>query len=242
MMTWNLRRAEGAADWRARLPGIAAVLAQEEPDILCVQEALPPMLADLRALLPRHVLVPGVEGVNGERNGIFVDTLRYDIEDAGGLWLSDTPHAPHSISWGNKAPRTATWATLRDRRTGETRTYVNTHLDDLSSEARWRSAKLLRERFADAILAGDFNAMPEGSVHDLLTRDWRDPLPDRGAPTLPGRDGGPPARLDWILLPHDVPYTDARVVDFPAGPRASDHLPLAVELSPRRADEPPAQE
>lgn len=102
---------------------------------------------------------------------------------------------------------------------------ASTHLD-LEPAARLDSAHRVRAALPDGpvVLAGDVNEQPGGPVWDVLGAglvDARDGL----GPTFPSR--GPDRRLDGLWV-RGLQVRSARVVTE-AG-RASDHLPLCVDL------------
>jgi hypothetical protein len=42
--------------------------------------------------------------------GVFYRKDRLRVRVSGNFWLSDTPHAPGSITWGHPIPRMVPWA------------------------------------------------------------------------------------------------------------------------------------
>lgn len=225
MITWNLER-QGPTGWRARLGAVAAVLQREAPDILCLQEAQPHQLADVRALLPTLQWIDGIPDAKGEHSAIGFDPRLYALEEGGGFPMPREAGATR---------RTATWARLRERRPGGTpMTVVNVHLDHESRRSRLLGAAYLRQRFPDAVLAGDFNAEPGSEPHHALLGTHQDPFPPDGAETMVGDNGTADARYDWILLPEGVEGAHPEVLrDAP-----SDHHALALDVRPRRVDDP----
>lgn len=87
---------------------------------------------------------------------------RFDLEGSGWFWLSDTPDR-ESYGHGAACLRITVWAVLRDRDSGESFLFVNTHLDCDSEEARILGARqilgFIAERGAGlpVILTGDLN-------------------------------------------------------------------------------------
>lgn len=154
--------------------------------------------------------------------------------ESGAIWLSDTPEAPGSRSWGNEIDRFAHWA--RFFADGRAFTVVNVHLDHESSQMRVRSARLLRERCRGALLLGDINAEPGSEAHDILSRTFRDAHPPTGAETMIGEDGVADARLDGLFVPPRARVVDAGLVGD-EDERPSDHLGLVADVEVRRADE-----
>jgi len=98
------------------------------------------------------------------------------------------------------------------------------------------------------ILVGDFNALPDGEAHELLTgaasqdggegrfRDVWDLVADPSGPTstahgftgTPRREG---ARIDWILVRGPVAAKAIETVTFNRnGKYPSDHFPVVADL------------
>lgn len=77
--------------------------------------------------------------------------------------------------------RTATWAFMKDKRTGKYFFYVNTHLDHIGVEARIKGLQLVVDTIAQmnkenlpVILTGDFNVKPSDSCLDHLRKQMED--------------------------------------------------------------------
>ena len=85
----------------------------------------------------------------------------------GTFWLSETPEKP-SMGWDAACKRTATWALMKDKRTGKMFYFVNTHLDHKGKEAQRKGLELIVSRIDEInpkgypmILTGDFNIKPD---------------------------------------------------------------------------------
>jgi endonuclease/exonuclease/phosphatase family metal-dependent hydrolase len=100
---------------------------------------------------------------NGDYNGIFYRSNRFNRLSQGSFWLSLTPDVP-----GSKHPvaghiRIASWVILYDNMTGRNYFVLNTHLDNQSQPSRLWSAQLIRQRIKKysgglpVILTGDLN-------------------------------------------------------------------------------------
>lgn len=252
VMTYNLRfPAEDPGHyWDDRRPAMAALLRAERPTIIGTQEGRHHQLRDLAEDLEASYAWIGVGregGSHGEFAAVFYDTERLDPVEYFDLWLSDTPEVIGSTTWGNRAPRMATWVRFADRRTGRQLVVVNTHLDNHVENARLRGAELLAETaaaFGDLpiVLTGDFNtaaetSLPYATLLDAtkLTDAWlmaeQQLTPAYG--TFGGyRDpavGGP--RIDWILT--SAHFTAEAAAINPSkfeGRYPSDHLPVQALL------------
>ncbi|WP_309102491.1 endonuclease/exonuclease/phosphatase family protein [Microbacterium sp.] len=264
VMSFNVRRDLGklawlpADRWPTRVPRVAALLRQERPSVLGVQEALPHQAVAIREALGGEYRFVGHgrrPGHRGEGCPLFLDTARLELLDWRQTWLSDRPDEAGSTSWGNLIPRVIVRATLRDRATSKRFIAVNTHLDAFSPTARRCAAAEVRRLVADqtlpAIVTGDFNAGPssapmqallsEGALTDAwtaasarLTPEWR---------TFTGyRDPRRGARIDAILVSAGVGVlrTAINARRF-GGSWPSDHLPVQalVRMPPGERDRMP---
>jgi endonuclease/exonuclease/phosphatase family metal-dependent hydrolase len=111
----------------------------------------------------------------GEMNPVFYNTARFEYLADSTFWLSKTPGKAGSKAWNSSLPRIVSWVKLKDKNSGKTIYYFNTHFAHDSDTARIMSARLLlreirriagRERF---ILTGDFNTNPETRAYSVLT-------------------------------------------------------------------------
>ena len=111
---------------------------------------------------------------------IFYNKKVIELERWGTFWLSPTPSVP-SKGWDAACRRTATWAFMKDKRTGKYFFYVNTHLDHIGVEARIKGLQLVVDTIArmnkenlPVVLTGDFNVKPADSCLDHLRKQMED--------------------------------------------------------------------
>jgi endonuclease/exonuclease/phosphatase family metal-dependent hydrolase len=253
VMTFNLRYASSLPpnSWAQRRPVTRTLLTTELPDLIGTQEGLAAQLADIEADLGAGYdwIGTGREGASaGEHMAIFYATSRLTPQSAGHFWLSDTPETPGSNTWGAWAPRMVTWVRFLDLATGKRFHAANTHLDNVSENARRRSAQLIRTRLAaldpalPIILTGDFNtpAQAGGYVYDAMVtqagyRDTWPTAPVRGRAYGTVHNYLPPwpngQRVDWILTTPGVASVGALMNTYRAGNQyPSDHLPVQARL------------
>lgn len=238
-MTFNLRldtARDGANAWIRRRDRVASVVRSQRPDVLGTQEGLAHQLQDLDARLPGYARIGGCRRGDGtdEHAALYYDRDRYRLEACGDVWFSDTPHVPGSATWGNRLPRHATWAKLRDADDCIVEV-VNLHLDHMHGGSRLAAAHMLARAHPDAVLMGDFNAKPLDRVHSaFLEACWRDTHPQgrESGGTYHAFTGIPKSRIDWILAPRDCRVLAHKVVRprFADGRFASDHDPVVAEL------------
>ncbi|AZC12711.1 endonuclease/exonuclease/phosphatase family protein [Microbacterium sp. ABRD28] len=261
VMTFNIRRRLSPTlrrvdRWSHRRAAVAALLGAERPHVLGVQEALPDQARDVHAALgPGYVAI----GHGRRRDGggeacpLFFDADRLELESWRQIALSDHPDEPGSRSWGNRVPRVAVIARLRDRATSAAFVVVNTHFDHISRTARRRSAEAVRLLVAETalpgVVVGDLNS-GEGTVpirellRDAALRDAWAVADERVTPewgTFPNY-GDPRVgrkRIDWIVVTRDIEVERVAInPSAPQGRRPSDHLPVqaVLRLPERRAD------
>jgi len=180
VMTFNIRygtAGDGVNRWELRKVMVFALIREEVPDILGVQEALFFQLDEIRRAVPGYEMV-GVgrdDGkMQGEYSAILYRTNRFRRVEEETFWLSDTPTIPGSTCWGNSITRICTWVRLMDARSRRGLYVYNLHLDHISQPSREKSVALLAERIRKRtdtepfIVMGDFNAGEENAAVRFL--------------------------------------------------------------------------
>lgn len=250
VMTFNIRlnlASDGPNAWPHRKDAVAEMVRAQSADLLGLQEALPEQLTDLDARLPR--LARFGDGRTdtrlGEFSAIYYRKDRFDLLGHGTFWLSETPEVAGSKGWDAAYERIVTWGKLRDRQSGATFFYFNTHFDHVGRAARRESARLLMARItqiagsAPVILTGDFNDLPQSEAYATISAGG---LADAMLSTRSPHQGPsstwnafkaiePGRRIDFIftrgfdVLSHAI--LPDRIEDdrFP-----SDHLPVIAEV------------
>lgn len=166
--------------WLDRKPVIFEHLSELSADLYGFQEVLPNQRDELIAELSdyTHVGVGREDGEElGESSSIFFRTSRFELLDSGNFWLSETPETP-TFGWDAECLRICTWVLLKDKLSGETFSYFNTHLDHVGTRARTESAKLMASRASEkecpTIVTGDFNADESSDVYTTMTELFDD--------------------------------------------------------------------
>lgn len=173
LITWNIQFGHDHGllhnGWSDRKRALAHVLEREQPELLCVQEALPGQLTFLDRVMSGHDRVGlgrDANGAAGEHCAIYFDRRRMELLDSRTFWLSDQPDSS-GATWDGHLQRICTWARLADRHHGRPFRVYNTHLPLLPS-GRVKSARLILDRISEAreplVLAGDFNCGPRSPV------------------------------------------------------------------------------
>lgn len=250
VMSFNVRlpvESDGPNRWEARRELAADMLAREHPDLIGTQELFQQQGDELIALLPQYAWFGRGRKGGGERDehmGVLYRKDRLRVLQSGDFWLSDTPDAVGSITWGNLYPRMVTWARFQRIADGATFVLYNTHFPyrDEDEPVRERSAALivarLRQLSADepVILTGDFNTVPESATHALLTATLRDAwtsAPRRRGPADTFHDftGKADRRIDWVLYRGLKAKQVRTVTTHRDGRYPSDHFPVVVDFA-----------
>ncbi len=180
-MTYNIRldlASDGENSWPNRRHAVSSLIAFYRPDFAGLQEVLLHQKQALAFDLPGYALV-GVARDDGREAGEFSPLAyrreRFKLSASGTFWLSPTPAVP-SKGWDAAYPRIASWAKLRDRRSGQRLLVVNTHFDHVGTMARFESARLLHrwihenlDRRTVPILLGDFNSGSDSDPVKIIT-------------------------------------------------------------------------
>lgn len=182
VMSYNIRLGsaqDGTNSWALRYLATEKMLKDQKPDVFGVQEALDYQVAFIEDICGYESV--GVGRENGKKEGehmsIFWNKKAVSMLKWGTFWLSETPEKP-SKGWDAECFRTATWALMKDKKTGKKFYFVNTHLDHKGTEAQKNGLKLIVDRIAEInpdglpmILTGDFNIEPKNpALKDLDAR------------------------------------------------------------------------
>ena len=210
---------------RGDLDAMADLVRSQRPDVVVVQEAPRRLRWRSRCadLARRFALVYAGGGGPGLGNLLLVD-LRVNVHET---WCLRYPLTPGRHMRGAALARCSVG--------GSTFVVAGTHLATDPAERPGQAAILagaLAEVPQPLVLAGDFNEEPGGAAWAEMADgriDAGDPAGAGGAPTYPS--GGPTQRLDAIFVDRRFEVGDCRVVDTVGARRASDHLPVVVDLT-----------
>lgn len=254
VMTYNIRYAtenDGINAWSQRKERVYALLQKYDPDIIGVQEALVSQIDDIIAALPQYAYV-GVGRDDGKKAGEFSALLykkdKYQVLENNTFWLSEKPEVPGSKSWDAAITRVATWAKLKDTKSGKSFFVLNTHFDHIGKEARLKSAELIKEKtpgFADGlpvIITGDFNHQRNDPPYQVMMKKDKLALADPAPKNPPGTyctfvvDSVPCVAIDYIYhSSHWNSYNYAVIQDHDGSNFPSDHLPVTVEMTLKKS-------
>ena len=169
--------------WSVRKDRVANYIKDNNIEIVGMQEVLHAQLEDLLARLPKYDYV-GVGRTDGATKGeyapIFFLKKKFKVLEKGNFWLSETPDVPGSKGWDAAIERVASYAKLKDKKTGKIFMAVNTHFDHVGVTARRESAKLIMKKIQEivgdqpAVVTGDFNVTEADEAYKtMVTNDFK---------------------------------------------------------------------
>ena len=257
VMSFNIRYGtanDGSNNWENRKETVFDVLKKQNCDIVGLQEALQFQIGDILSAIPQYAMV-GVGRDDGKTKGEYAAILyrhdRFELDEFGTFWLSDTPEVPGSITWGNACTRICTWTRLIDKKSGAAFYTYNLHLDHVSQPSREKSAALLVQRINSRkhkdpfIVTGDFNTAEDNPVILYLkgkaaldnpismVDTFRVLHPDtKNVGTYHSFKGGREGdKIDYIFTTPDVKVLEAEILhDNVEGRYPSDHYPVTALL------------
>ena len=184
--TYNIRLQPGDKGtpnaWESRKADFLNLLRRLDLDAFGLQEVCPGQAEYITNNLPQYVLVGehrNADRVSGEASPVLYRKDRFDALKCGTFWLSETPDVPGRKGWGAACPRVCSWMWLKDRKTGKTFCFANTHTDHVSALARKEGMLLIIRRMHEfappgtpVIFTGDHNCReteePAQAVSKLL--------------------------------------------------------------------------
>lgn len=237
LLTYNVHRCLGV-DKRLDVARIAAVIAEHEPDIVCLQEL------DVRRARTGHVDQCAELAERLAMAFHFNPAFAVESEQYGDALLTHWPETlvkkgplPTVRGIPGLEPRGAVWAAIEIG--GARLNVVNTHLGLVPREQRLQAAALISRDWlggpqgaGPTILCGDFNATSITRPYQTLVRKLDDAQRRLGLrPSLKTFPSSFPAiRIDHVFVSPHIRVTGAQVPASPLARLASDHLPLIVDF------------
>ncbi|WP_337419707.1 endonuclease/exonuclease/phosphatase family protein [Phocaeicola sp.] len=254
--TFNIRYdnpADSLNNWQYRKDHVAEFIKTQDIDIVGMQEVLHNQLEDLKARLPEYAEV-GVGREDGKTKGeyapLFYKKGRFEVLDSNTFWLSQYPDSVGFIGWDGACTRIATWAKLKDKKSGKIFMAVNTHFDHVGTEARRKGALLIIEKIKEivgdqpAVLTGDFNVTEQSEAYETITTNefvlkdaYKEAAQREGVSYTFHDFGRIPAdscqKIDFIFVTPQIKVQDSYIPQEAkqAGDFLSDHNPEVVHLS-----------
>lgn len=172
---------------RCRLPhvvealnNITATAPAGAVTIFGLQEVLDNQLGDVKSGLGSYWAHIGFGRDDGKKDGeyspIIYNTDVLTVVYSEMKWLSPTPDVV-SFGWGAGSRRVVTIGVFEHKATGKRFIHANTHLDNVSSQARTEGIKVVVSRIEavralypglGVTLTGDFNSDPNGDAYQTL--------------------------------------------------------------------------
>ena len=181
----------------------------------------------------------------------FYLAARFERVGGGHFWLSPSP-GRMSRGFGNILPRLVVWLRLRDRASGKTFFWADTHFDN-TSPFQETAAPLFLGKVQElaaglpVVVTGDFNSPPGSQAYRILTNgaepggfkllDAYDLAGKRETWNAPGdeRPYDPAERIDYVFVANGKWACGRWVVDmtrYGDPPRdGSDHFAVAADLT-----------
>lgn len=235
-MTYNVHRCIGRGG-RASIEDVTRVCGEARPDLVALQELDAPETDDAAGAHHARDLARDLG-----MTLLFCRTLRRGVGAYGHALLSRSPLELVRVTTFPAAspaaePRGAIWA--RTEIGGRTLEVVSTHLGIARRDRRGQSEELVGHAWLGSskmgphrVLCGDLNAIPNATTYRRFASRMRDvqrlARGHRPAPTFPS--ALPFLRLDHVFVSDHVRVRGVEVPRDARARRASDHLPLIVDL------------
>jgi endonuclease/exonuclease/phosphatase family metal-dependent hydrolase len=230
---------------------VCGLVAKKGFEVMGLQEAQANQIDDMLKTLGAGWAYVGTGREDGARKGehscIFYKKERFEVSESGTFWLSETPEIPGSKSWNTACTRVCTWADMRDKLSGKTFVFFNTHLDHISKEAREKGMELIIRRMTEkaqgrpVFLTGDMNSTPSDASIKTALAALRDAkalsrAPHEGPAVTfnsfkynPNPQGQP---IDYIFVSAGIDVlTHATIADSENQLYPSDHFPVAADVA-----------
>lgn len=218
---------------------VADVLAAIEPDVVVLQEL------DVGRSRSRRCHQPETIAKRLAMSFLFCPTVMDGDEHYGHAVLSRVPQKHvraerlPGATWPRVTePRSALWTEIAFDNC--TLHVIGTHLGLMPWERRLQAAALVSSEWmgdprftGPRVLCGDFNVPPGSRTYRKLISGLRDVQKTarraRERPTFPA--WFPLLRIDHVLVSEEIRVEHADVVRTPLARKASDHLPVVVDLA-----------
>lgn len=233
----------GKKSWFYRANLVVKNIASVQPDIIGFQEVTRVHYSYLTNALKgyNNVLQYRDNSKLSEGCPIFYNTSRFELKDKGSFWLSETPEKM-SRDWGTAYYRICSYVILTDKSTNKELVVFNTHLDNVSDEARINGIKVVLEKIKQfgelpSIIMGDFNADESSSTYKAATEMFLDAKYQTENPQKSCTYQGFGKALDrenidyFMISKTGIKVYTYKVIDATYdGVYPSDHFPISTQI------------
>ncbi|MBO4380687.1 MAG: endonuclease/exonuclease/phosphatase family protein [Clostridia bacterium] len=221
------------------------LIEEAEPDIIGFQEATNPTIWYNERHLVGYTFVEKQMNFEDNDSNLFLAyrTDRFEKQEEGYFWLSETPDTP-SKSWDTACVRYAAYVKLKDNRTGKTLVVLDTHLDHVSSAARANGMQVILDKTEhlnadNLIIMGDMNSSYGGAAYKKAISAGLLDASEVAAKTYHGKgstyhnwgeylDGVP---IDFFFVSPAITVNEYYVFDKTFdGVYPSDHFPIVMKI------------
>jgi endonuclease/exonuclease/phosphatase family metal-dependent hydrolase len=228
-MTYNIHVGIGM-DKKLDLPRIAAVINEQKPDLVGLQEVDRGVTRTQR--IDEIVELARLTRMNYD----FAFNLRYQGGQYGVAILSRSPikAMEHRVYQNLREAERRGFIRAEVSVRGVTLNFVTTHLDYQFDDGRLFEARQLLAALKDIkgplVVVGDFNDGPTGQTYQLVREQfddaWLETRPSEGGFTYPSDK--PEKRIDYIFTRATDRFQAKRV--WIVNTLASDHVPVVADL------------
>ena len=164
-------KAETEHKWEDRVHAVVAMIEDECPAVIGMQECMSNQKDDLDLLLQGYDSFGAgiLDGkLKGPMNAVYYRKDCLDLVDYGYFWYSDTPDEPRTKFESAEHTCGASWAVFSIRKTGRKFFFLNTALD-IVAEVRGMQARMILEMMDEygkglpCIVVGDFHYKEAGT-------------------------------------------------------------------------------
>lgn len=177
--TYNLRMdtpADSLDPWSKRKEMVKGLVRFHDFDIFGTQEGFKHQLDDIAESGEYAYVGAGRDDGKdaGEHSAIFYKTDKFELMRNGDFWYSETPDVPGKGWDATCCNRICSWGEFKEKETGKTFFFFNSHYDHEGREARKNSSLLLLKKIGElaagstVFVTGDFNATPDDEPIQVL--------------------------------------------------------------------------